>query len=223
MSGFIYLWYDRKHKRFYLGKHWGSEDDGYVCSSSWMKKAYKRRPEDFGERRILERVTTSKSDLSKAEKRWGSLIKESELGKRYYNLKLPGADGHWSDDPNSRLTVSQKISRTKKGRPLSKEQKAIFLENRCTGAPRSEECRAKISAIHKGKPKSDEHKKKIGKANRARSPKINEKISNTLTGKKKEPFPCPHCGKMIKNIGPHLKSRVGPTSCFSNSRWDEQG
>ncbi len=27
--GFIYLWRDRKHNRYYLGSHWGSEDDGY--------------------------------------------------------------------------------------------------------------------------------------------------------------------------------------------------
>ena len=119
-SGFIYLWYDQKHKRYYLGKHWGPEDDGYICSSTWMKNAYRRRPQDFGKRRILERITTSRKDLGEAEYRWGLLIKESELGKRYYNLRRPGEDGHWSEDPDRLLTVSQKIGKIHKGLPKPK-------------------------------------------------------------------------------------------------------
>jgi hypothetical protein len=51
--GFVYIWFDRKHKRFYIGCHWGKENDGYVCSSPWMKQAYKHRPQDF-KRKILK-------------------------------------------------------------------------------------------------------------------------------------------------------------------------
>ena len=25
--GFVYIWFDRKHRRFYIGSHWGTEDD----------------------------------------------------------------------------------------------------------------------------------------------------------------------------------------------------
>jgi hypothetical protein len=57
--GIVYLWFDRKKKRYYLGAHWGTENDGYVCSSKWMKSAYKRRHQDF-KRRILERNITTK-------------------------------------------------------------------------------------------------------------------------------------------------------------------
>ena len=53
--GFVYIWRDRKHARYYIGSHWGTEDDGYVCSSFWMKQAYKLRSEDF-RRRILFRT-----------------------------------------------------------------------------------------------------------------------------------------------------------------------
>lgn len=106
--GFIYLWYDRKHKRYYLGKHWGHEKDNYVCSSKWMKRSYKRRKDDF-HRKILERVYTSKKDLGEAEYRWGSLIKKEELGKKYYNLKIP-KDRHWHDDPHTSKTVKERIS-----------------------------------------------------------------------------------------------------------------
>ena len=48
--GFVYIWRDRKHNRYYVGSHWGHTGDGYICSSSWMKQAYKRRPDDPNER-----------------------------------------------------------------------------------------------------------------------------------------------------------------------------
>lgn len=108
MSGFVYLWFDRKHKRYYLGKHWGTLDDGYVCSSRWMKAAQIRRPQDF-KRRILEWVHTEKKELTAAEKRWGLMIKKEEFGKRYYNLHPPGGN-LWHDDPLQGLKIREKIS-----------------------------------------------------------------------------------------------------------------
>ena len=64
--GFIYIWRDRKHKRYYIGSHWGTEDDGYICSSPWMSQAYKHRPNDF-KRRILQRVCSNRKDLLELE------------------------------------------------------------------------------------------------------------------------------------------------------------
>lgn len=32
---------------FYIGSHKGTDDDGYVCSSTWMLEEYNQRPEDF--------------------------------------------------------------------------------------------------------------------------------------------------------------------------------
>ena len=74
-SGFVYIWFDKKHKRFYVGSHWGIPIDKYVCSSNWMIAAYRRRPEDF-KRRILETVTTTRIDLYEREYAWLSLIKD---------------------------------------------------------------------------------------------------------------------------------------------------
>lgn len=45
--GIIYLWHDKKKKMFYVGCHWGVEDDGYVCSSRRMKYAYKKKAMGF--------------------------------------------------------------------------------------------------------------------------------------------------------------------------------
>lgn len=83
--GFVYLWYDKKHKRFYLGCHWGDENDRYICSSVWMKRAYNIRSQDF-KRRVLIRIYSNPQDLFEEEYKWLSLIKKEELGKKYYNL-----------------------------------------------------------------------------------------------------------------------------------------
>lgn len=87
ISGFVYIWRDRKHNRYYVGSHWGYPTDKYICSSVWMRNAYKRRPEDF-KRRILETVITTRQDLYNREYAWLSLIKKHEIGERYYNIRI---------------------------------------------------------------------------------------------------------------------------------------
>lgn len=110
--GFVYIWYDRKHKRYYVGAHWGTEDDGYICSSPWMKQAYNKRPHDF-RRRILSTVNTNRQDMFDEEARWQSLIKDEELRVRYYNIRRHG-DRHWSSDTNKHLSVREKLSNAAK-------------------------------------------------------------------------------------------------------------
>ena len=73
--GFVYIWFDRKHKRYYIGCHWGTENDGYICSSNWMRDAYNRRPNDF-KRKILTTNITDRSIMFEKEHEWFSLIKE---------------------------------------------------------------------------------------------------------------------------------------------------
>lgn len=112
--GFVYIWYDKKHKRFYIGCHWGREDDGYICSSSWMKQAYKRRPKDF-KRRILKK-NIEKENLLNEEYKWLILIPDNLLGKKYYNLHNHKKN-HWSFNDNLKLTISEKISLSHKKHP----------------------------------------------------------------------------------------------------------
>lgn len=109
--GFVYIWRDRKHKRYYVGSHWGTETDGYVCSSPWMMKAYKRRPLDF-KRKILARVYTTRSELLQKEYYFLTMIKDHEIKERYYNLNTKST-GHWSAF-NYASSITEKISiRTK--------------------------------------------------------------------------------------------------------------
>lgn len=155
--GFVYIWYDRHRKMYYIGSHWGTENDGYICSSDIMRKAYRRRPNDF-KRRIIE-IVTDRTKLLLTEHKWLSLMDEDKLIKnnskdrygniRYYNLSNTTKNPWW-DNIEKRLTIGEKISKAKKGKS--------------TG-PCSEEKKLKISASNKGKKRS----KEMNEANRQRS------------------------------------------------------
>lgn len=166
--GFIYVWMDKKHSRFYVGCHWGHEDDGYVCSSSWMLQAYKKRPRDF-KRRIVERFD-DRSKTNEIEHRWLQMIKPEELkGPRYYNF-YNYRFGHWANDERSRMSVTQKVhtperaakvSMAMKGRKLSDEHKRKISET--VKFQMTEERREHLRLLQTGKkmpPKSDEFRKR---------------------------------------------------------------
>lgn len=173
MSGFIYIWRDRKRNRYYIGSHWGSESDGYICSSNWMRDAYRRRPLDF-KRRIIETVD-SRQELLEAEQRWLNLVQDSEVGKRYYNLNkhvfqwrrytdVPpnrGTKYVMSDEHKSAISASRKGKPSNfKGKPSGRKGKVgvITLEQR-----------KKISSALRGRtrgPMSEETKKKISETKR---------------------------------------------------------
>lgn len=153
--GFVYIWFDRKHKRYYIGCHWGTENDGYICSSSNMKSAYNRRPQDF-KRRIISRVYTNRKDLLEEEYKWLSQIKKEELRKRYYNLNNHHFN-HWSTNPKQAKTLSERISqKTKEAmqRPEVREKYLKGLENRdnrSSGPEVREKRRQSMMGKNKGK------------------------------------------------------------------------
>jgi len=143
--GFVYIWLDKKHKRYYIGCHWGSIDDGYICSSPWMMQAYRIRPNDF-KRRIIKTNISSRVELYEEEQIWLNYIKEDEIKPknskpRYYNLQIKN-NNTWHKYDEQLKNVGQKISASKTGKK--------------TG-PRPEVGPA-ISAAKKGKPLTEEHK-----------------------------------------------------------------
>lgn len=166
-SGFIYLWFDRKRKRYYIGSHWGSETDGYVCSSKWMRDAYRTRASDF-KRRILIRNIHDRKELFLEEQRWLNMIDPSEIkplndNPRYYNLSTSVKDP-WYQYPEKIKTVGEKISAAKKGKkmgPCSPEKaKAISEAKKKKFAERggmSAEHKAALTGIKK-KAHTDEWK-----------------------------------------------------------------
>ena len=150
-QGFIYIWFDKKRKMYYVGCHFGLENDGYICSSNRMRDAYRRRPQDF-KRRILENNILDKSLLLDREYYWLQQIKREELSKKYYNATNKKF-GHWFETKDfsgknhprygKRHTEETKklLSESHKGQiPWNKGKKNVY----------SEEIRQKISESHKG-------------------------------------------------------------------------
>lgn len=217
--GFVYIWYDRKHKKYYVGSHWGNIDDGYICSSTWMRNAYKYRKEDF-KRKIIAKVYSSKNDLLIKEYEYLSLIKEEELGKKYYNM-TNHLNGHWFTEEERAKTLSQKISqKTKEAmqRPEVREKYLKGLETRDTRGSDPEVIEKKrismiktmakkFPLVDRKKPKTttfeeyvELHRNNTKKLWSNRSEKeiqqISKKISESLVGKSKT-------GKAAKG---HVKS-----------------
>ena len=218
-EGFIYIWFDRKRKMFYIGCHWGTLDDGYICSSKWMRDAYRYRPQDF-KRRIIQR-NIKRKDLLTEEHKWLQLIETKDIGNRYYNLHTKHF-GHWSNTEQSNLTVRQKLSEASKKLHQDPVYKQKYLEGRKnlptqtteqitkraesnTGKKRTEETKRKISEAHKGKvmgPLSKEHREKLSASLKAENnpffgkqhdpelkKRMNEKTSQTMKGRMPKNIP----------------------------------
>ena len=190
--GFVYIWLDKKHKRYYIGSHWGNINDGYKCSSTWMKQAYKHRPLDF-KRRIVSYIHSSKQDLLTEENRWLAMIKPEELKKRYYNIRIHEF-GHWSANKDLSLTVGQKISASPNRREniakSCKNQKFSDYAKECqrkvmVGRVQSEEEKIKRAASMKGKTWKVKDTSKMSESakHKKHSEETKKKISNSNRGK----------------------------------------
>lgn len=142
--GFVYIWFDIKHKRYYVGCRWGSVNDGYICSSRWMKQAYKHRPQDF-RRKILKTNISTREQTYIEEQRYLNMIKPEEIKVRYYNLNIKNNDV-WHKYEEHIKTVGQKISASKTGKS--------------TGPCTPEKAKA-ISEAKKGKALTEEHKEAL--------------------------------------------------------------
>jgi hypothetical protein len=172
-----------------------------------MRKAYKRRPQDF-RRKILSRVTSSRQNLLDEEYRYLSMIKESELGRKYYNLKNH-KNGHWMTIDERAKTLKEKISTKTKEAMNRPEVRERYLEGLKARDNRAwdPKVRAKMSASNKGKNKGKDNSKAIAMAAAAnRGRKLTEehrqKIKETTTFKtlNSKRISCIHCGA-IGNVG----------------------
>lgn len=148
--GFIYVWRDSKRNMYYVGCHWGREDDGYVCSSTRMRNAYNRRRGDF-KRRVVQRVYISRNDLLEQEHKWLLQIADEQLGCKFYNVSKKHF-GHWSCRDDAEVLskkmgryertpeIRQKLAEIQKGKPSPTKGKKL-----------SDETRLKMSLARKGK------------------------------------------------------------------------
>ncbi len=163
--GFVYIWRDRKYNRYYIGSHWGREDDGYICSSPWMKISYQNRPLDF-KRRIIEKNIKDRKELFEKELYWLSMIKPNEVkplntNPKYYNLNIRNNE-HWLKYPDKIKSIGQKISAKKTGistGPCSEEKRQKIREA-TTGVKKTytEESYQRLVDTHKGSKHTQEWK-----------------------------------------------------------------
>ena len=214
--GFVYIWYDSWRKMYYIGSHWGTENDGYVCSSNRMRKSYKRRPKDF-KRKILKRIFTCRQDMLDEEYKYLSLIKDIELGKKYYNL-TNHKNGHWSSSEQKTKTLKQKISqKTKEAmcRPEVREKYLEGLKNRNTNSSDQEVIEKRrqsmIKTMEKKFPKENRLvRNKIGSEEyiKAKSQKSKEIWDNLSEEKKKKFFDGSNTEESRKKRSNKLKQRI---------------
>jgi len=123
MQYFLYVWHDKCRKMFYVGVHEGTMDDSYVSSSRWFNGEYQYRPNDF-KRKIIKQFNDRKSAI-KEEARFLRMIKPSEFGKKYYNLRngRPAGTPPWNKGKTNIYSSEtlQKMSAAKVGKPSNNQ------------------------------------------------------------------------------------------------------
>jgi integrase/recombinase XerD len=105
-EAFIYLWRDSLNKKWYLGKHKGSPDDGYTHSSYYMPGFKKEDTPPHMKRRVLafgthEEIKILERKLILSRKR------KSFKWDQYYNNMLPRVKNNdWIETRTSLLPLS---------------------------------------------------------------------------------------------------------------------
>lgn len=174
MEAFVYIWKNLTNDKSYIGYHKGSEDDGYVSSSSstlfWS---------DFNnqsmkwEREIVYRGTCN--DCLQYEQQ---LLKTIDLREsRWYN-NARGATVIFTDE------VREKI----RSHHLGKSSGML-------GKTHSSEARQKMSLIRKGKTLTESHKENLRKpkASVENYKKPKSETHKAAMRKPKDKVECPHC------------------------------
>ena len=212
--GFVYIWRDCKHNRYYIGSHWGTETDGYVCSSRWMKKTYKRRPQDF-KRKILVKIYSTKKQLLEQEYKWLSLISDEELGKKYYNF-TKHKNGHWTAEDYEK-DIRKRISLKTKEAMQNPEVKHNFKEGLKTRDCRSSDVEVRTK-------RSESMKKTMAEKfpNRKQRDKFgSEEYCKNMAEKTKQLWQNPgHRESVGKKIS---QSLIGRPSPVKNTFWWNNG
>jgi len=113
---FVYLWFDKNRRMFYIGSHSGSTTDGYVSSSRWLSGEVAYRPDEFT-KRVLSYHPTNGA-MIREEHRLLAMIKDYEFGTKYYNRRVGRKKGCIPCNKGIPMSEEQKckISDSKRGR-----------------------------------------------------------------------------------------------------------
>jgi hypothetical protein len=131
MQYFLYVWFDKNRKMFYVGMHEGNISDGYVSSSRWFNGEHQYRPNDFT-RKIIKTFNDRKSAI-REEARFLRMIRESEFGKKYYNLKNGRPSGSEPWNKGRKNIYSQETLQKMATAKLGKTSKNQHTKSRMIG------------------------------------------------------------------------------------------
>lgn len=230
--GFVYVWFDKKRKKYYIGSHWGTETDGYVCSSNIMRKAYRRRSQDFKRRVVC--LCSTKQLLLEEENRYLA-IASNKNKEKYYNINF-NVFNHWASNENYK-TIGQKISEShkknpnwgqwSKGKPVSEKTKEKLRQanlgkkhseetkEKCRSYKHTEEARLKISEAGIGRTHTEETKKVLSDFHKGKQHHIptEENMKKFLEAG--------HKANLGKQRSDETKKKISET--ISGSRWITDG
>lgn len=205
MNSFVYKWTNQTLDKIYIGYHKGTEDDGYVCSSSsttfW---------EDFkNPNHVWKRDILFCGGMKECQLMESKLLDEIDItSDSVYNNKN-NLMFNITDEVRGRL----KAAASKRGQ--DPEYKRLQSERTKQQWENNPERRAKQSAFAKTQIMADSTKQKIKEA-RARqiiTPESRKKAAEKIKGTKyprehgekisiarrnAPPVTCPHCGKAGK-------------------------
>ena len=171
---FVYMWYDRVRKMFYVGSHTGRLDDGYISSSRWLTGEVRYRPQDF--RRRVVKILPTRQEAQRLEYSLICMIKESWFGTKYYNLKQGKPKGHvaWNKGVPRTSEARDRQSATRLQRNLQPWNK---------GVPMSEVAKENLSMIKRGRSAANKGKPSPSSADNGRLGA--DKVRILATGRKR--------------------------------------
>jgi NUMOD3 motif-containing protein len=167
MEAFTYVWHNHSNGCRYIGYHLGDENDGYACSSK-----SERFWNDFNDPDMVwTRQIILRGTAVECLRREQEILREVDLRDNEWYNNARGAEVIFTDEVREKIrqhhlgkssgmlgknhsqAAKDKMSRTRKGIPLSEEHKQnlrkprIHTEN--MKYPKSEETKAKMSAAKK--------------------------------------------------------------------------
>jgi hypothetical protein len=105
--GFVYLWYDTKHKKFIIGSHHGSIHDGYTTSTGGVhvKRIFNARPETMKRKILAYNPVDCLKATKDLEQRYLDMRPSIGDNPKYYNINPNavggvGGWGHVNSDPD---------------------------------------------------------------------------------------------------------------------------
>ena len=171
MISFVYEWTDSGTGLRYIGRHTGELDDGYVGSGTVFKREYYSRPSDFVRVILWQSSSASSDEVKIKEDEFLSLIPYDQLyngsNRKYYNQVKNSWGFTTTDNPmNDRDVVNKMIKTREKLGHKNVYENTIskYGEDGWREINSSTKIGNKSGAGNKGKPKSEEHKRKISES-----------------------------------------------------------